>query len=69
MLEMAYISGTEGAKKWGAPSDLIHSLKHIDSLSGVVHIAHNVALTETGDIYRWGNIYGLGCGVRSCLLP
>ena len=59
--EMPYIDGTMSQKKWQDVVDLIlRPLKHIKSLSGVVKIADRVALIESGDIYRWGDIYNIG---------
>ncbi len=59
--EMPYIDGTMSQKKWQDVEDLtFHPPKHIKSLSGVVKIADRVAITETGDIYKWGYIYGMG---------
>lgn len=55
--ELANLVGVPHSESFGG---VINPTRRLEGLSHVINISDRTALTESGDIYRWGQVYNFG---------
>jgi hypothetical protein len=60
--EMVHLIAGKDRLKYQSITEAVKPTKKIEGLYGVIKIGDRTALTENGDVYRWGHIYSFGSG-------